>query len=173
VTRTSFKWRYFTNHCDFNIYHFKQEKYDGKIRKWYRVEYYRAVCSTCSIILRYLQSSRCYSKFIIIWLIEFLEVETCMYQPLFLLSFLAKPVNNNSLVVFSRKTCHYLYPYCLFSVVLSIRSMLCFTSNSSFNIRRHYVARGTRLATFDVSMLDVDFLLQHIYLFISENLISN
>src|SRR5699024_12013459 len=37
---------------------------------------------------------------------------------------------------------------------------LCCTCNSSCNFRRHYVARGTRLATFGGIMLHVDLLLQ-------------
>ena len=58
-------------------------------------------------------------------------------------------------------------------LLLQLSKALCCTWISSCNFRRHYVARGTRLATFGGIMSHVDFLLQHIYLFISENLISN
>ena len=45
-------------------------------------------------------------------------------------------------------------------LVLQHSEALCCTWNSSCNFRRHYVARGTRLATFGGIMLHVDLLLQ-------------
>ena len=45
-------------------------------------------------------------------------------------------------------------------LVLQLSETLCCTWNSSCNFRRHYVARGPALATFEGSMLHVDLVLQ-------------
>ena len=46
-------------------------------------------------------------------------------------------------------------------IVLQYSGVLCCTWSASCNIRRRYVARGTRLATFGGALLHVDIVLQH------------